>query len=90
MCFRDARLFRRYVKKHVITEKRSTVNCINYVKKVQYVCQKSCEWKVYASQNKKTSKYHIKTLINKHTCMLEINFKWITDYYETELRMNPT
>lgn len=69
MYFKDATLFRQVVKKHAIIERRPIVNYMNFRKKVQYVCQKSCEYKICASQNKKTSTYWIKIRINKHTYM---------------------
>ncbi|XP_063941468.1 uncharacterized protein LOC135149632 [Daucus carota subsp. sativus] len=96
MCFKNSKTFRETVKKYAIMNRRPIINCRNFGKKVQYVCQPPCRWKIYASPMHKGSvTYQIKTYVNKHTCMptfnqKQINSKWIADYYEMEIRMNPT
>ncbi|XP_074356643.1 uncharacterized protein LOC141696397 [Apium graveolens] len=72
------------------------MNCRNFGKKVQYVCEPPCQWKIYASPlHKGSATYQIKTYVRKHSCMptfyqKQINSKWLADYYETEIRMNPS
>lgn len=96
MCFKNSRTFRQAVKKHDILERRPIVNVRNFGKNVQYVCEPPCKWKIYASpMHKGSTTYQIKTFIPKHTCMptfkqKQINSKWLADYYEKEIRMNPT
>ena len=95
ICFRDSTLFRQVVKKHAIIERRPITNFRNFGRKVKYVCETPCMWKIYASPMQGTITYQIKTLNKKHTCtptfkQKQINSKWIADYYETELKMNPT
>ena len=85
MCFRDSTLFRHAVKKHAIIERRPITNCKNFGKKVKYVCEKPCMWKIYATPMHGTTIYQIKTLNKKHTCtstfkQKQINSKWIADY----------
>lgn len=96
MCFKNSRAFREAVKKHAIQQRRPIVNCRNFGRKVQYVCQHPCQWKIYASPMHKGSiTYQIKTFNPVHTCMptfnqKQINSRWLSEYYEKDIRMNPS
>ena len=95
MCFNDAKTFRAAVKKHAILDRRPISNVRNFGKAVKYVCESPCKWKIYASPMQKTSTYQIKTYFGEHSCMptfnqRQINSKWLAEFYEKEIRMNPS
>ena len=92
--FTSATLFRQAVKKYAIMDKRPITNVRNYGKKVKYICEAPCQWKIYVSPMQSSKTYQIKTFYNIHTCMAtfiqkQINSTWIADYYLNEIRMNP-
>lgn len=94
MLFKSSTIFRKAVKNHAIFERRPIENVKNYGRKVKYICQAPCKWKVYASPYHKTSTYQIKSLKTVHTCVPTfkqklINSAWLAEHYEKEIRMNP-
>ena len=94
MLFRTSAIFRKAVKNHAIFERRPVDNVKNYGRKVKYICQPPCGWKVYASPFNKTCSYQIRSLSKVHTCMPTfkqklLNSTWLAQHYEKEIRMNP-
>ena len=95
MCFTSSKQFRDAVKRHAILERRPITNCRHFGKKVKYICQAPCKWKIYSSPYQKSTTYQIKTFYPVHTCMptfnqKQINSAWLAKYYEKEIRMNPS
>lgn len=96
MTFATANSFRKAVKNQAISQRRAVIQKRNYGHRVQFKCEGAgCKWKIYASPMPKSTTYQIKTLNNKHTCtqtfkQKQINSRWIAQYYENDIRMNPT
>lgn len=93
--FASAKIFRDAVKKQAIVERRPIVQCRNYGPRVRLVCSNGCEWKIYASKMSNSDTYQIKVYKPVHTCIQtfdqkQINSRWIANYYENDIRMNPT
>lgn len=94
MLFTSSQIFRKAVRTHAILERRPVSLVRNYGRKVKYICEAPCKWRVYASPFNKTRTYQIRSLVPKHTCMptfkqKQINSTWLAEYYEKDLRMNP-
>lgn len=95
LCFKSSGLFRKAVKKHAIMERRPISNVRNYGKKIKYVCEAPCQWKIYAAPIKDTTTYQVRIFNRNHTCMptfkqKQINSTWIAEHYLNEIRMNPS
>ena len=95
MLFPTAKIFRAAVRKHAILHRRPIKQCRNYGIRVRFICEKPCEWKIYASKMNTTDTYQIKVYNPKHTCTAtfhqkQINSRWIAEHYEDDIRMNPT
>ena len=94
--FPTVQLFRDAVRKQAIMERRPIKQCRNYGIRAKFVCEgKGCKWKIYCSKMQNSDTYQIKAYHSKHTCLptfhqKQINSRWIANYYENELRMNPT
>lgn len=96
MMFSSANSFRAAVQKHAITQRKAVAQVRNFGKRVKYVCKvKGCKWMIYASVMQDSKTYQIKTYLSKHTCPATFKQKymtsnWIAEFYENEIRMNPT
>ncbi|XP_074337570.1 uncharacterized protein LOC141674769 [Apium graveolens] len=95
MLFPNAKIFRAAVRKQAIMHRRPIKICRNYGIRVRFICEKPCEWKIYASKMNSTNTYQIKVYNPKHTCTAtfyqkQINSRWIAEHYEDEIRINPT
>ncbi|XP_063943790.1 uncharacterized protein LOC135150742 [Daucus carota subsp. sativus] len=93
--FPSAKVFRDAVKKQAIVERRPIIQCRNYGSRVKFICEGTCEWSIYASKMQRSDTYQIKVYEPNHTCtqtfnQKQINSKWIAEYYEDDIRMNPT
>lgn len=95
MLFPTAKIFRDVVKKQTIVERRTIKQCINYGNLVRFISQVDRPWKIYASKMRMSDTYQIKFYNPKHIYthtfhQKQINSKLIFNYYEYEIRMNPT
>lgn len=93
MMFRSSQIFGQAVMTYAILQRRFIQLVKNFGKKVKYICEYPCEWIVYAPPMRKTIKYQIKIIVNKHICMLtfqqkQINSTWLAEHYEKEIRMH--
>lgn len=69
MVFEDVNEFRDVVTKYVLQRGVKLEKYVNESKKVRVRCREGCPWLLYASINKSTNDFQIKTYNPKHRCI---------------------
>ena len=94
MLFINGPAFRAAIRKHAIVNQRPVRLRKNHGKRIKWICSRGCKWKVYATQQQRSSSFQIRALHKQHTCnptwdQKQVNSTWIAREYEDEIRMNP-
>ncbi|XP_074342630.1 uncharacterized protein LOC141680252 [Apium graveolens] len=96
LVFSSAASFRNAVRTQSILQRRPVKQLRNFGRRVKFVCGgNGCKWCIYASPMPRSSFYQVKTYQRNHTCFetfkqANITARWIAQYYENDIRMNPT
>ena len=95
MVFSSGQAFRDVVRKHAIVHQRAVRLKKNQIDRIRWIRCAGCEWKVYATKQKRSTSFQIKTLEDLHTCsptwdQKQLTSTWIANHYEDDIRLNPT